>query len=648
VTFLSTLALAVGLLVVAPYLAHLLRRRRAQEQDFPAARLVRPAPPKARRRSRLEDRALLASRAGVIAVLALLGATPLVRCSRLSLQRAGGASIAMAIVVDDSMSMRADAGGRSRFERARQGAHELLASSREGDAIALVLAGAPARVALAATTDLSAARHAVDALSPSDLGTDLDGAVALARGLIASLPQVDRRVVVLSDLADGHAEGPALGDSFDMPIWIALPEIRVEKKDCGVLRADQRGARVRVEVACGPGQSAVGREIIVEDANGKSLGHAAAGGSRADVVVLLSSSDLKADRVRLAGGDAIAADDVAPVVPEAPRGAVAVVVDAADESVATGGAPIVEQALGALKLEVEASPIPTIPDRVEDLAGHLGVLMDDPPGLTPEQRHVLGAFIDAGGVVLLALGPHAASAPLGATLEPVLMRPISWAATTAPGADRASAVGTLAESAESLSELSAPRRATLSPEDAGLFEPLVRWTDGELLVARRGMGRGEVWLVTLPFSIDASDLTLRPAFLALLEAWVNAARDRAAPLRTEVGTRWRFSGARRVEANGPSGPLSATREEGVIELLPTVVGSYRITVDGKAESRVAAPDPHELDMRPRPASAKAVSQGLGERSASVDVSGPVAVTLLAFLTLEMALRLLARRRSEAA
>jgi hypothetical protein len=433
-----------------------------------------------------------------------------------------------------------------------------------------------------------------------------------------------------------------------VPIWIALPEIRVEKNDCGVLRADQRGARVRVEIACGPGQSAAGREIIVEDASGKSLGRTPLGASRAEVVVQMPSGDRRADRVRLSGGDAIADDDVAPVVPEAARGAVAVVVDAADESVATGGAPIVEQALGALKLDVEASPIPTIPDRVEDLAGHLGVLLDDPPGLTPEQRHVLGAFIDAGGVVLLALGPHAASAPLGATLEPILTHPISWNATTQPGADRASAVGTLAEPAQSLSELSAQRRATLSPEDAGMFEPLVRWTDGELLVARRVMGRGEVWLVTLPFSIDASDLTLRPAFLALLEAWVSAARERATPLRSEVGTRWKFPGAQRVEGNGPSGPLVATREAGVPEILPTVVGIYRITVDGKAESRVAAPDPHELDMRPRPAASKAVSGGLGERSASVDVSGPVALTLLALLTLEMGLRLFARRRLEAA
>jgi len=591
---------------------------------------------------------LLANRAAVIAVLAVLGATPLVRCSRLSLQRSGGASIAMAIVIDDSMSMRADAGGVSRFERARKGARELLASAREGDAIALVLAGAPARVALGATTDLGAAKHTVDALSPNDLGTDLDGAVALARGLIASLPQVDRRIVVLSDLADGHPDGPPLGESSDMPMWIALPEIRVEKADCGVLHADQRGARVRVEVACGPGQSALGREIVVEDASGKSLGRAPLGGSRSEVVVLLPSSDRKADRARLSGNDAIAADDVAPVVPEAARGAVAVVVDAADESVATGGAPIVEQALGALKLDIEASPIPAIPDRVEDLAGYMGVLLDDPPGLTPEQRHVLGAFIDAGGVVLVALGPHAASAPLGATLEPILTHPISWSATTQPGADRATAVGRLAESAQSLSELSAPHRAILSPEDAGMFEPLVRWSDGELLVARRVTGRGEVWLVTLPFSIDASDLTLRPAFLALLEAWASAAKERATPLRSDVGTRWKFPGVHRVEARGPSGPLVATREAGVIEILPTVIGTYRITVDGKPESRVAAPDPHELDLRPRPAAAKAASEGLGERSASVDVSGQVALSLLALLTLEMALRIVARRRLEAA
>src|SRR5258706_1324265 len=168
--FVTVFALAVALLVAAPYLAHRLRRRRADERAFAAAHMVPPAPPRARRRSQLEDRALFGTRALAVLALALLGASPLVRCSRLSLTREGGASVALAIVIDDSMSMRApDASGkRSRFDRARTGARELLASAREGDAVAIVLAGAPSRVALAATTDLGAARAAIETLAPSD------------------------------------------------------------------------------------------------------------------------------------------------------------------------------------------------------------------------------------------------------------------------------------------------------------------------------------------------------------------------------------------------------------------------------------------------------------------------------------------------
>src|SRR5215472_9286516 len=252
-SFVYTLGLAVALLVVVPYLAHRLRRRRAEERSFAAARLVAPAPPKARRRSKLEDRALFATRAIAVVALALLGASPLVRCQRLSLQRSGGASVALAIVIDDSMSMRAKLGNRSRFERARDGARELLASAREGDAVAVVLAGEPARIALAATTDLGAARGVLDGLVETDRATDLDGALALARGLVTSLAQVDRRIVVLSDLADGSPDAPPFGENSPIAVWVAIPEIRQEKSDCGVLSADRSGTRVRVRVACGRG-----------------------------------------------------------------------------------------------------------------------------------------------------------------------------------------------------------------------------------------------------------------------------------------------------------------------------------------------------------------------------------------------------------
>jgi hypothetical protein len=650
VTFLSTLALAVALLVGAPYIAHRLRRRRAEEQLFPPARLVQPAPPQSRRRSTVEDRALLGTRAASVLLLALLGATPFVHCSRLSLQRSGGASVAMAIVVDDSMSMNAAAGNQSRFQRARDGARELLASAREGDAVAVVLAGAPARVALAATTDLGAARDAVEALSAADRATDLDGAVALARGLVSSLPQVDRRIVVLSDLADGQHDGPPLGEGSSVPVWVALPELRAPAADCALMRADRSGgSRVHVVVACGPGVTAAGREVVVEDAEGKTLGRATPpAASSGETTVLLASDAAAPFRARLLGGDAVASDDVAPVLAETTRGAIAVVADAVDEAVATGGAPIVEQALSALKLEVDVRPIPAFPDRAEDLAADLGVLLDDPPGLTPEQRHALGAFLDGGGTVLVALGPHAAAAPLGASLEPLLGHAVTWGESRATGADPASAVGPFAEPARSLADLGATRRATLAAEDIAAVEALVKWTDAAPLVARRGIGRGEAWMVTLPFSVEQSDLALRPAFLALLDAWVRAARERAVPQRSDVGTAWRFPGARVVEAQGPQGPIAVVRDAGIARLVPPLLGLYRISVDGKAETRVAAPVARELDFRPRAAAAATGGEGMGERRASVDISGQVALALLALVAAEIVLRAWSRRKVEAA
>lgn len=643
--FVTALALLVAALVAAPYVAHRLRRQRAEERDFAAARLVPPAPPKARRRAQLEDKGLFAIRALAVVALALLGASPLVRCSRLALQRSGGASVGLAIVVDDSMSMRAPAGDQTRFARAVAGARELLASARDGDAVAIVLAGAPSRVALAATTDLGAARAALERVTPSDRATDLDGAVTMARALIAQLPQIDRRVVVMSDLADGNPEGRPLGEGIDVPVWIPLAELREPAVDCGVVAAQRSGARVEVRLACSPGASASGREVLVVEGDRVLTRAPAPGGAQADVSLALPAQEPGDLVAKLSGTDAIAADDAAPVVVEAGPGSIGVVGDTTEEHAATGGAPIVEQALAALHLAIAVRPIPQVPDRADDLSPFAGLVLDDPPGLTPEQRKALGAFVAGGGVALLALGPRAAAAPLGATLEPLLARSVAWGVTSSTGASVAGASGPLAEAAATLVDLSPHGRATLAPEDLGALEPLVAWKDGAPLVARRPMGRGEAWIVTLPFSVNASDLTLRPGFLGLLDAWAAEARARATPRRGEVGGAWTFPGASSVAVDGPSGPLPVTREGGTPRAVPPVLGAYRITVDGKKELRVATFNPRELDLRPRAAAAGALTSTVGDRRAVVDVSWAVALVLLALVAAELGLRALARGRA---
>jgi hypothetical protein len=644
VTFVTALALAIALLVAIPYAAHRLRRQRADERPFPPAHLVPPAPPRARRRSALEDRALFSVRALAVIVLALLGASPFVRCSRLSLHRAQGASMALAIVVDDSMSMRAPYGkGGTRFERAKDAAKELLASSQEGDAIAIVLAGSSPRVLLAATTDLSAAKSAIDALEPSDRATDLDGALSLARSLIDKLPQVDRRVVVLSDLADGKSDGPALGEGFDLPLWVPLDDMKEAAPDCALVSADRDATRVHVHFACSHGGTTAGRNVVAFAKKKDELAHAAMPASATGDVTLTIPSDTPDDlEVRMTGSDAIPSDDVAPVLASSGPGAIGAVSDAEGETAATGGAPVLEQALAALKLDLTIRPIPAVPDRAEDLLGFIAVVVDDPPGFTPEQRHALDTFVGGGGTILLALGPRAASAPLGATLEPILGRATAWDDAKSKGADPGKSSGLLSEAAKSLVDLGAARRTTISREDVAAFETLVPWTDGAPLLAQRPIGRGLASITTLPFSLDLSDFALRPGFLAILDTWIAQARTRVASRRTDVGTTWAFAPGERVVVTGPSGPVSIARDDVGLRATPPVIGAYTVEQGGRKEFRVAQPPLRELDLRPRQAAKSATSTSVGGTQAPVDASPAVAVALLALVAAELALRLRTR------
>lgn len=647
-SFVTLLALGVVMFVVAPYLAHRLRRQRADEIPFAPVRLVPATPPKARRRSRLEDRSLFGIRVASIIALALLGASPLVRCSRLALSR-GGASVAVAIVVDDSMSMRAAAGGgdKSRFERAKKGAAELLASLRDGDAAAIVLAGKPARVGLAATTDIATARVALEAITESDRATDLDGALAIARTLVGRLPQIDRRVILLSDMADGQPDAPPLGEGGDgqIPIWMAAPELakQADAVDCGILSADRAGGRARVRFACSDTHAGSGREIQIKDGDKVLASTPLPQTSLGEVTLAPNGDDTHELFATLTGSDAIAADDRALVVVESGPAAVAIVSERTDDAVTTGGAPVLEQALAALRTDLAVRPLPQVPERREDTAPFAAIIVDDPPGFTPEQRHALAAFVERGGVLVLALGHRAAAAPLGATLEPFLTRAVSFGPTPVTGADPSGGDSISGGVAASLGDLAAKGRVTLAPDDATAFTPLVKWSDGAPLVTRLRRGRGEVWVSTLAFSLDASDFPLRPGFLVLMDAVTSDARDRSAPLRGDVGVPWSFAGAHDVEAEGPTGRVPATRDEGALRIVPTQIGPYRLTVDGTKELRVAGPVKSEIDLRPRAVVSSATSSSQGGGVAVVDVSWAIALVLLALVAAETVARALTRR-----
>ncbi|HEV8547809.1 MAG TPA: VWA domain-containing protein [Polyangiaceae bacterium] len=631
-SFLVGAALAIGLLVVLPLAAHFLRRGRAKDQPFAAAALVKAAQTATRRERRLEDRALFSLRALAIVALALLGATPFVRCSRLSLGRGGGGALAVAIVLDDSLSMRAVPKGRSRFELGRDAALRLLDAARPGDSVALVLAGAPARVALAASTDLALARRTVQELAPSDRSTDLAAALALARGSFGGADAKRRRLFVLSDFA-----APRLPEG-DPPLVAPLPELAARLPDCGVASAERHGTNVAVVVACNTVEAARGRAVeLASDASKRAPLEARAG---VQTLTLELGGNAKGDRVRLTGKDALGDDDDAVIAADSLAVRVSVLADQTDSGAVTGGPPLVEQVIAALDREIALRPLSVVPDQPAELERDALLVLDDPAGLGPEARSALVSFAEHGGTAVALLGPRTENGRLGATLEPFAVGAVRFERNPkARGADVAS-LGWLGAEAASLGELAPRGRAWIDPGHAPGTNVTAKWSDGAPFIVERDLGRGLIVTVTLPSSIAVSDFGLRPGFVALIDHLIESARQRRGLTHSVAGTTWAF-GAERPRIVGPGGPLPLedNPERGRVAI-PTLHGAYHLSLDGREETRTVTLDPQEITADPQPPPKNTAVAASGAERELTDVSVEAGFLLAALLGLELALRAL--------
>jgi hypothetical protein len=380
----------------------------------------------------------------------------------------------------------------------------------------------------------------------------------------------------------------------------------------------------------------------------------------ADVVLTLSeAAQNKVGQLRLyavlTGEDAIAVNDVAPVVSLGGQLRVGIVSNEPTARVATGGPPPVEQALAALEVGAQLQPLTTVPERAEDLEPLGLLIIDDVPGFTPAQRRELAAWVEKGGVMLITLGPRAAAAPLGSGFSPLLPAIVRWSKTPQDGIDlQQDAV--FGEAAAGLDAIAAQGRAQLDLERPGDLDTVVKWKDGAPLLLVRRLGRGVAYSLTLPFSTEQSDLALRPGFLELLLRLVDAARSLGGEARTVVGTPWSLQGYQQVEVARLTRederiplPVAKSPDERAPQAVAERAGLYELTLDGTVTHRVAAVDEAEVDLRPRPVAAGGGASELGGTSAEVDVSAYVAIVLLALLLGELVLRVVApRRRSRAA
>jgi hypothetical protein len=199
----------------------------------------------------LVDALLLAIRIALVAALALAAAKPyrVVQSSLLDREHA------LAIVLDDSLSMAAMDEGETLIEQAAELATKHLRSLPEGSEVSLVLGGDAPRVWVRRSVELGMVRDALRTLEPrSTRAGALCAAVRTAVELLLESELSDRRLLVLSDFTPGaradECEWPTRGVSIGFEqVTTQIPENRrIASVDVSGDRAAPGGLRLDVRV----------------------------------------------------------------------------------------------------------------------------------------------------------------------------------------------------------------------------------------------------------------------------------------------------------------------------------------------------------------------------------------------------------------
>src|SRR5687768_7807439 len=141
---------------VAPLVLHLLARSRYRTLDWGAMMFLEGLDPRHAQSARLKQYALLAVRMSLVSLLAVTLARPVVRGQWAGGGGSGGGAggnVTAVLVLDCSYSLATLEAGRSRFDKAREAALQILSGLRRGDSVSLVVLGEQVEVRHAEPTD---------------------------------------------------------------------------------------------------------------------------------------------------------------------------------------------------------------------------------------------------------------------------------------------------------------------------------------------------------------------------------------------------------------------------------------------------------------------------------------------------------------
>jgi hypothetical protein len=180
-----------------PIVIHLLNRRRVKRIRFPAVRFLLLTQKRISRTTRLRHWLLLALRTLAVILLVFLLAHPIFQTGAGLL--AGGGSSTVALVLDNSLSMKWTGNG-DELKQAKAAASFLLSSLKEGDRAAVIPTNGQGNESIRLKRERQVLLRELEGVSLADGGADLTNALKKAYELLKE-PAAEKEIWIITDMA---------------------------------------------------------------------------------------------------------------------------------------------------------------------------------------------------------------------------------------------------------------------------------------------------------------------------------------------------------------------------------------------------------------------------------------------------------------
>lgn len=509
--------------VVAPIIVHLVRRTRAQKIEFPSLMFVRQVPQRTIRRRRLHNLLLLLLRTLAFLLLAMAFMRPYFGSGQ---AESGSGQRNNVILLDTSFSMRYG----KRFEQAKTRLKTLVDETRGNERTALIAFGNSYEVLSRFTNDVAKLKALADSAQAGLGGTDYTQALRGAETLFKEAGAGEKRLVLISDFqANGHNVADV---SFRLN-----KEIKLVTLDVGEAEAPNLAV---VDIAAQPliYQAKYTDKLTARIAN---FSEEAKEGVR--VEFNLNDHVIERRELKIAARDTATVEftgfnlnegvnrcviqiegDSFPLdnrfyftlrrVEQLKALAIETAVRGRSESFYLRNALTTGENLPfALTVKSTGSVNPG------EVNEYKVVLLND-AALNPALAQALVKFVESGGGLVVAAGPHTEASALNQALQPLLPAQLDQAVNLRGDYVSLSDVKTdhpIFEVFRQSGRLASARvfgywRAT--PGEASTV--LARFEDGSPALIEKSHGRGKVLLYTTTFDAGWNDLPLAPLYLPLV------------------------------------------------------------------------------------------------------------------------------------